>query len=354
MEFADASEPVVGRSHISSDSPFVNDSETRFLADSIPDDTRSSSLSDIDERLDHDQLDDGSPKLEKFASEPDSEAETERIDESPNHICNRKSIVLNAGMYEASPSKLAQSTTYDELAEDGGRETEHSPSKPPRPVKSNGIVAGAEENPPLKGSDKLPTPLEVVGKKRKRLDLAEDTTTEPGEDEPLRKRRGSLPLAGALDKMLDQPSLPLGNEESLQKNNEGSNDETPATDEIQDNDSRPAVVKGKKGKKGKRKGKKIRESYDDTERGSVPLAGGVERDSNGVADEQPVDEEENPEGLDDADDTEAVSKMEECKQPRPYRMSFQDARSNSGPRYKEDYGHGFAGVARAAIRDIAG
>ena len=87
----------------------------------------------------------------------------------------------------------------------------------------------------------------------------------------------------------------------------------------------------------------------------MPLAGGIEHDSNGVTDEQPIDEEENPEALDDVDDTEAVSKMEEeCKKPPLCRTSLEDLRSNSGFRYKEDCGHGFAALAGAAIRDIAG
>ncbi|EDN06115.1 predicted protein [Histoplasma mississippiense (nom. inval.)] len=74
---------------------------------SIADDARSSSLSDLDDALDNDHLDIESPKLEKLASEIDSEAETERIEESPSHPRNRTNIVLNAANHEGKPVPMA-------------------------------------------------------------------------------------------------------------------------------------------------------------------------------------------------------------------------------------------------------
>ncbi|KKZ67318.1 hypothetical protein EMCG_07002 [[Emmonsia] crescens] len=287
----------------------VNDRDVEY---SMADDARSSSLSDLDDALDNDHLDIESPKLEKLASEIDSEAETERIEESPNHSRNRANIVLNSGIFETSPSKLAQSTTYDELDDDEGDDTETSPSKPQRKASSNGIpvvgnVASAD------GSELLSASLEAISKKRKRLELEEDAGAEPIEEEPLRKRRGSAPIGGAASKSLPDLSSTLTSGGSLQKNSETSPDETPAAEETQSLDARVPVSRGKRGKKGKRKGRNVKQVYDDTEAKSVPPSGGAEQDTNGLSlvDEQAAEEEEQAEVVDEADDTEVVSKAEE-------------------------------------------
>ncbi|ODH52525.1 hypothetical protein GX48_01305 [Paracoccidioides brasiliensis] len=275
----------------------------RDVHDSVVDDARSSSLSELDDALDHDHLGSESPKLEKLASEIDSEAETERIEESPNRPRNRTNIELNAGIFEASPSKLAQSTTYDELSDDEGDETENSPSKPRRKVGSNGIPTPVDVA--TTGSELLSTSLEAISKKRKRRALDEDTGAEQSEEEPLRKRRGSV-IVGRPDL-----SSTLEGGETLQKDSETSPDETPAADEAQSVDARVPVSRGKRGKKGKRKGKNIRQLQEEGETDSVPPSGGGEQDANGLADEQPAEEEEQAEAVEEAEDTEVVSKAEE-------------------------------------------
>ena len=142
MEVADPTGATTVGPAMAVDPALTNGQEDLFANNSLGDDDRSSSLSDIDEHMDHDQLDDSSPISQKLPAEIDSEAETERIDDSPNAVRTRKDIVLSAGGYENSPSKLAQSTTYDEMdVDDGVTLTEDSPSKPPRSTKSNGIVA---------------------------------------------------------------------------------------------------------------------------------------------------------------------------------------------------------------------
>ncbi|OJD18622.1 hypothetical protein AJ78_01393 [Emergomyces pasteurianus Ep9510] len=287
----------------------VNGREVEF---SMADDARSSSLSDLDDALDNDHLDIESPKLEKLASEIDSEAETERIEESPNHPRNRANIVLNSGIFETSPSKLAQSTTYDELSEHEGEgdDTEISPSKPQRKASSNGKPAVANVA-TIDGPELLSASLEAISKKRKRLDLEEDVGTEPIEEEPLRKRRGSVPVGGPASKSLPDLSSTLSSGEALQKNSETPPDETPAAEETQSLDSRVPVPRGKRGKKGKRKGRNVKQVQDDTEVESVPPSGGAEQDANGLADEPAAEEEEQAEAVDEADDTEIVSKAEE-------------------------------------------
>ncbi|KAK2749741.1 hypothetical protein FQN55_002977 [Onygenales sp. PD_40] len=306
MELTEPPESVTPQSRPVSDT--AGNVNGRDIDESVLDDTRSSSLSDIDDSLDNDQLDDESPKPEKFASEIDSEAETERIDDSPNHPRNRASIVLSAGAFETSPSKLAQSTTYDELNDEEGDETEASPSKPQRQANSNGI-APPDDVATADGSELLSASLEAINKKRKRLALEEDTGAEPSEDEPLRKRRGSVPVDGTASKSLPDLSLTLASGDTSQKNGEASTDETPAADETQSLDARISGLKGKRGKKGKRKGRAARSLYDDQERESATPAG--DQDLNGVADEQPGEDEEHVEGVVEAEDAEAISKAEE-------------------------------------------
>ncbi|KAL2361315.1 hypothetical protein RJZ56_005806 [Blastomyces dermatitidis] len=284
----------------------VNGRDTEY---SIADDARSSSLSDLDDALDNDNLDIESPKLEKVASEIDSEAETERIEESPNHLRNRSNIVLNAGMFETSPSKLAQSTTYDEL-NDEDDETEASPTKPRRKVSSNGIPA-TDNVAAADGPELLSASLEAFSKKRKRLDLGGDAGSEASDEEPLRKRRGSVPVSGTTSKSLPDLSSSLPSGDALQKNSETSPDETPAAEETRSLDARAPVSRGKRGKKGKRKGRNAKQVFDDTEAESVPPTRGAEQDVNGLADEPAADEEEQAEHVDEVDDTEVVSKAEE-------------------------------------------
>ncbi|KAG5300945.1 transcriptional regulatory protein DEP1 [Histoplasma ohiense] len=277
---------------------------------SIADDARSSSLSDLDDALDNDHLDIESPKLEKLASEIDSEAETERIEESPSHPRNRTNIVLNAGIFETSPSKLAQSTTYDELNDDEDDEPETSPSKLRRKASTNGVLA-TDNVATTDGRELLNASLETINKKRKRLDSEGDVSPESGEEEPLRKRRGSVPVSGTASKSLpDFPPTPTI-AEALQKTGETSPDETPVAEETQSLDARAPVSRGKRGKKGKRKGRNVKQAYDDAEAESVPAPEDAEQDVNGLADEQVAEEEEQAEPVDEADDTEVVSKAEE-------------------------------------------
>lgn len=275
-----------------------------LLSDDLHD-ARSSSLSEIDEALDDSQLD-LSPRLEKFASEIDSEAETERIDDSPNRFHNRTSIVLSAGAYGASPSKLAQSTTYDNLDDDEeANEPEGSPSKPAREMRLNGIpdtladsAADATDSPSL-----LP---DIVGKKRKRGDSTDNDAEAIDGEEPLRKRRGSPTADEALTAaeqdatITDAPEIEPKNDIML------SPDEISPANEDQVDDSRAATLRGRKGKKGKRKGKKSTKDYDDMGENG-PL------DDNQMNGDEPLPEDEDTVEVDGADDLEAASKIEECK-----------------------------------------
>ncbi|KAM5457569.1 hypothetical protein MaudCBS49596_000766 [Microsporum audouinii] len=318
------------------------------LADAIDSDSRSSSLSDIDETLSHGQLDDLSPRPSKFASEIDSEAETERLEDSPHHIRDRDkaSIVLSGvGGVFASPSKLAQSTTYDQLNDDEDDEdeeaedTEVSPSKPGRSVKTNGTGNGnsfGEKVGELRSS-KLSGSQDTLNliKKRKRMNSAHDLAVvardEDGE-EPARKRRGSIAIEPSADDESTYPPAPQSPEEEeeveaeadaepeadLEPEAEGDDEmgksklnhaeaskptsPSPVSDETY---LSPSTKRGKKGKRDKRRGKKVN---NDTYETSTPRAGSVV-ESNGVdaADEQVAEETV----ADAGDDPEAAMKLEE-------------------------------------------
>lgn len=264
MEVADPTGSAAVGSQLAVD-PALTNGEDPFGQDALGDDDRSSSLSEIDEGIDNE---DGSPTSHhKLPTEVDSEAETERIDESPNVPRTGKDIFLSATGYENSPSKLAQSTTYDEM--DVDEETpaaEDSPSKPPRSTRSNGVGATAKEPTPTDADDNTTATLEPAGTKRKRSVAEADSGTVSGdEEEPATKRRNSATNKSPETEATDEAPGPTDTADAaddLPQVTQPSNDGTPAA-EPQDNEPKPAPVKGRKGKKGKRKGKKAKEADED-------------------------------------------------------------------------------------------
>ncbi|KAL5694561.1 hypothetical protein EMGR_002696 [Emarellia grisea] len=272
------------------DATITNGDQDLLLDDSLMDDGRSSSLSDIDDVLDNEPSDyEESPKPEKLAAENDSEAETERIEDSPNHF-RRTNIVVSS--YGPSPSKLAQSTTYDD-AVDGDDQIEDSPSKPRS--KPNGILESAEDILGLEDS----TLSEGTGKKRKRPESGADVEGETGDEgEPPQKRRGSV-KSELSDPPADDSALSPEPIEEVIKANEEDN---PA-DDLPESDLPTAPAKNRKGKKGKRKGRKTRDTADDD-----MDSGALETGAEGPVDDG---DDENIERGEDADDGEAATKLEE-------------------------------------------
>ncbi|KAL2000937.1 hypothetical protein VTN02DRAFT_2453 [Thermoascus thermophilus] len=288
MEVADTGEPAPVGPPAGADSAVAIDNQTLLVDESLMDDGRSSSLSELDVS-EHEPSDMDEPlKPETATAEVDSEAETERIEDSPHNV-RKRNIVVSAG-YGTSPSKLAQSTTYDDIEDDA----DESPSKTRRSSKNNGFTALDDS-----------AISESAGKKRKRLESGDDTGTEAGEDEPLRKRRGSA-KSDVAEEALDEAPLSPEPTEDVSKHNEVSHEGTPAVEEAQDLDVPPAPVRGKKGKKGKRKGKKVKEADEEME-----VGGAVEAGTEGAADDHLPEDEEPAEGAEEVDDAEAIAKLEE-------------------------------------------
>ncbi|KAH1290232.1 hypothetical protein KXW65_005722 [Aspergillus fumigatus] len=286
------------------DATITNGDQDLLLDDSLMDDGRSSSLSDIDDVLDNEPSDyEESPKPEKLAAENDSEAETERIEDSPNHF-RRTNIVVSS--YGPSPSKLAQSTTYDD-AVDGDDQIEDSPSKPRS--KPNGILESAEDILGLEDS----TLSEGTGKKRKRPESGADVEGETGDEgEPPQKRRGSV-KSELSDPPADDSALSPEPIEEVIKANEEDN---PA-DDLPESDLPTAPAKNRKGKKGKRKGRKTRDTADDD-----MDSGALETGAEGPVDDG---DDENIERGEDADDGEAAAKLEEESSEAAKRMSAMES-----------------------------
>lgn len=338
MEVAESREPGSVGPPAGAGTANTNGGQNPFLDDSLIDDGRSSSLSEIDDVSDHELSDYDSPKLEKAAPENDSEAETERVEDSPNNDRLKRNIVLSASN-GPSPSKLAQSTTYDDVEEDEEHVADDSPSK--SRTRKNGIVDAIDETSGLEDSA-LST--ESISKKRKRLGSLDDTGTDFGEDEPLKKRRGSIKSDLSDPPPDDMVLSPVPIEEESSKINE----DTPA-DDIPESDLPTIPTKAKKGKKGKRKGRKVRDADEDTEVGGAGDGGPDAADDH-------LEDDDTAERGDEPDDGEAAAKQEEeCEFLIilfPWHCAFllMSLRNNS---FEENVGNGFAGDSRKRVRDPA-
>ncbi|KAL4986914.1 Sds3-like-domain-containing protein [Aspergillus falconensis] len=291
MEVAETREPNTVGAPTGTDGSVVNGDQNLLYQDSLLDDGRSSSLSEIDDVLENMPSDYESPKPEKIAPENDSEAETERIDDSPNNYRTRTNIVISASGYGPSPSKLAHSTTYDDV-EDDNHPADESPSK--SRSKNGRAVDSVEEVQELEYS----ALSDSAGKKRKRPESGDELVSELDEDDyPPHKRRGSV-KSDLSDPPPDLALTPEPIEEEVPKESH----EDALADDVPESDLPSAPTKSKRTRKGKRKGRKIRDVDDDIDSGAVETGAEVY--------DTPVDEDtaDRPE---DADDGEAAAKLEE-------------------------------------------
>ncbi|KAL4996554.1 Sds3-like-domain-containing protein [Aspergillus recurvatus] len=292
MEVAETREPTTVGAPTGTDESVVNGDQNLLFQDPLLDDGRSSSLSEIDDVLENMPSDYESPKPEKMAPENDSEAETERIDDSPNNYRTRTNIVISASGYGPSPSKLVHSTTYDDVEEDDDHPADESPSK--SRSKNDRTADSVEEVQELEYS----TLSDSAGKKRKRPGSGDELISELDEDDfPLHKRRGSV-KSDLSDPPPDLALTPEPIEEELPK----ANQEDALADDIPEADLPSAPTKSRRTRKGKRKGRKTRDVDDDIDSGAVETGAEV---YDTPADEDAADRPE------DADDGEAAAKVEE-------------------------------------------
>ncbi|KIW07758.1 hypothetical protein, variant [Verruconis gallopava] len=234
--------------------------------DNQDDDDRSSSLSELEDVAD-DQLDTASAHLVDQESEYDTEAETERLERTPQKL---NAPLNNNSLPEKSPSKLAQEILADD-------------SSTPTAVSNDAILADQQIGSPANGDfDTNGIELdhsETPSRKRKRSESAVSSLSDT--DEPLAKRSHSQRYKDAsamssTETLVNKPppSADHDDESGDQDPEAAVTTEKDAEAETQEPVAPP---RGRKGRKGKRKGRR---------------AAGDDVDVNG--DEQVVQEEPEP------------------------------------------------------------
>lgn len=177
-------------------------------------DDRSSSLSELGDASD---IESEQPTPRPIATadlnENDSEAETERLEETPRKLMRTvtDTSLASEALYTRTPSKLVHSKTI-----------EHDESGPPTPsdVADDEIMEDADDaQDPLHAlslaAASEAASLELAGKKRKRMS-ARGTPIDDHDDEPARKRSASARIAthnGTAEDIIESSERPDAEEE---------------------------------------------------------------------------------------------------------------------------------------------
>ena len=165
------------------------DRDTNLDSDMIDDDDRSSSLSDIEDE-EGESPGEGTPIHIDVPTEADSEAETERIDSTPNKMGGSKKMVLNTKSFESSPSKLALATGPESAEEDDSDSAISSPLASTRDSVNEEVIDGDDDN-NQELDDTVTQQRLVNGKKRKRSLIDGDDLVDPAQGRSRRQRTGS-------------------------------------------------------------------------------------------------------------------------------------------------------------------
>lgn len=166
------------------------DRDTNLDSDMIDDDDRSSSLSDIEDE-EGDSPGEETPIQLDVPTEADSEAETERIDSTPNKMGGSKKMVLNTKSFESSPSKLALTTGPESGDEDDSDSAISSPLASTRDSVNEEVVDGDDDN-NQELDDTVTQQRLVNGKKRKRSLIDGDDLVDSAQGRSRRQRTGSV------------------------------------------------------------------------------------------------------------------------------------------------------------------
>ena len=158
------------------------------------DDARSSSLSDVDEPMTDDLPQNGTLDSSAEASENDSEAETERLERSPEKLRPRKDILLAAAAAAVETPDRSPTRQLDGAADRHAASAVASApiTDAPEPSESSPSPAGVDR---CTDAFKVPNPAELAGRKRKRSGMRTTSRTSSDDteaDEPLKKRTSSI------------------------------------------------------------------------------------------------------------------------------------------------------------------
>lgn len=304
----------------------------------LDEEDRSSSLSEIEDKDAEQELDDdaeASDDLSNPSDDNDSEAETERLEESPHKLRVQKDVVLNSQngseTYERSPSKIHKQIVADELDEDEedadvlSEDDISAPNDSPKSsshedieLDQNTATAATSLNDSSGEGKRTLSSSEIDSRKRKRSIMAGGGLDDP--EEPLPKRTGSVMNPGdeyAIEDEADaekgDTSNPISGNISGEENEEPQEDaplavaeEVVAEDERAESVDTPISPK-KRGRKKKKVLENGMHNDDDVavlQNGSL-INGGVDA-RNG--------EEDNPENeVDDEEAELALRNEEECK-----------------------------------------
>lgn len=227
--------------------------------DELSDVDGSSSLSDIEDKDDEpeQELDGSDEELSNiYDEENDSEAETERLEESPNKIRTHKDVVLtpqNDGhIYNQSPSKLHnqlmpdnqdEEDDDDQLSDDeislrqSPKSSLHEEAEPPTAATSLEDSAGE--------SKQMLSTIDTDNRKRKRSIMAGSGLGD-ADDEPLRKRTGSVMTPGDKYAVEDEehPDEEVDSSNPISGNISGDEEREEQEDEVPEEAAEPIAAEG--------------------------------------------------------------------------------------------------------------
>jgi len=274
-------------------------------------DDQSSSLSDIDDGPDEEDADDNVLPLGDVPAQDDSEAETERLENSPQKLAKHKNVVLSSALREPGriPDRLMQHSMDEQLKDNEGSTSVQSIGHVDAVYRgiNNGdsglrarsisvlLAESCDDN------KSVPLMPEIAGKKRKRTSpRIQEVYDESEKSEWVRKRSAPFKSESNANSLSRQNSLSDQDIEEHQKELEATGSDI---DTEQANDDEKAVkatvqtfpsTKAKKGKTGKRKGKKIREglSSGTAQSNTMAVDDGYSVDDGQVPNAENIEEEE--------------------------------------------------------------
>jgi hypothetical protein len=302
------------------------------------DEGRSSSLSDLDDGADEVDMVSAISVLSRQI-EADSEAETERLEISPNKLQNHKDVEIGMATYMKSPSKLAQSAVPQAREQEPFSDSVVSspgPSDEDLESEMRSEHSGASDD-----EDNIDRQIRASSpRKRKRLDTEDDSGSADDADEARRQRRRTQSARSDIE---EQSELGVSREATIEPIGVAPEDQNAfevtsnviqdAQDILKSKSSKAARVKH-----GKVKGRESLKNIVEEREGPDTIT------ESGANEARPdTDDEERGEGEDE--DVEAAARdEEECKVAIP-----QTLRSADLGRCEEDVSYGLLGRPRKTL-----
>ena len=277
----------------------------------LSDDNSSSPLSDVEDKdADPDELNNLNHRLvlerepdvsslDDLSDANDTEAETERLYDTPKNPTRQKDVVFNQSaegrVYERTPSKLRQQQSTVEDANDDDDDEPLSDAD----ISMTSSPPAQETKPPNKQQSPILDILaeaanqEAESRKRKR-----SAPTEPEPQEPLRKRNGSVPPQGRKESADDTAAMDE-NDSSKTQSGEHSADEAPTVtveeaerETVEEAPSDHEVPPPKLTRSGSKKKKSSEEAAEPKKTADEPHGrAGAEEDQTHTGDDEPMADE---------------------------------------------------------------